>query len=115
MPYLAALMLTDGRIDPRRFTASDIADPALAELAAKVRLSDDGNQDGNALFPQTLTITVPGGEVQTHAVEHTLGSPDNPLTPEQNNDKLTLARELAPSGADTRIFDQPLIYFTDNT
>lgn len=113
MPYLTALMLIDGRIDPRRFTANDIADPVLAAIAAKVRLADDGNQDGNALFPQSLKITRMDGTAETHPVEHTLGSPDNPLSPAQNTAKLSLARELAPADADQRIFDEPLAYFTD--
>ncbi|MEO9461090.1 MAG: MmgE/PrpD family protein [Marinomonas sp.] len=113
MPFLAALMLTDGRIDPRRFTPEDIADPALAAIAVKVCLTDDGNQDGNALFPQMLTITAADGAVVEHLVEHTLGSPDNPLTADQTNAKLSLAQELAPADADPRIFDNPLAYFTD--
>lgn len=113
MPYLVALMLTDKRIDPRRFTPYDIADPALAALAVKVSLVDDGSRDGNALFPQSLSITLTSGETQTHPVEHTLGSPDNPLAADQSAAKLDLARELAPSKADVRIFDQPLAYFTD--
>ena len=113
MPYLAALMLTDGRIDPRRFTDGDIADPQLAEIAAKVRLVDDGNEDGNALFPQVLTLTMGDGSQQEHAIEHTLGSPENPLSPEQSAAKLSLARDIAPGDADPRIFDNPLDYFTD--
>ncbi|MEM8726654.1 MAG: MmgE/PrpD family protein [Pseudomonadota bacterium] len=113
MPYLAALMLTDGRIDPRRFTPADIANPELAALAAKVRLTDDGNEDGNALFPQALTITSTDGRAKTHAVEHTLGSPENPLSAEQTQAKLSLARKLAPADTDPRIFDDPLAYFTD--
>jgi len=113
MPYLAALMLSDWRIDPRRFTIVDIADPTLAGIAAKVRLADDGNTDGNALFPQSLAITMADGSVQRHPVEHTLGSPDNPLTGAQSAVKLGFARELAPDDADLRIFDDPLSYFTD--
>jgi len=113
MPYLTAMMLSDGRIDPRRFMPEDIANPTLAAIAAKVRLSDDGNLDGNALFPQRLTITGDDGGVAEHLVQHTLGSPDNPLDDAQNAEKCGLARELAPRGADARIFDDPLSYFTD--
>jgi len=113
MPYLTALMLTDRRIDPRRFGASDLADPALASIAAKVRLVDDGNTDGNALFPQALKVTMADGSSAVHPVDHTLGSPDNPLSATQTAGKLALARDLAPDSADARIFDDPLFYFTD--
>lgn len=113
MPYLVALMMVDGRIDPRRFTPQDIADPGLAAIAAKVRLCKDGNSDGNALFPQSLTITCINGASRQHRIEHTLGSPDNPLSLAERQSKLDLARELAPDEADPRIFDDPLAYFTD--
>lgn len=113
MPYLTALMLTDGRIDPRRFTPADFADPDLAEIADKVALVDDGNQDGNALFPQKLTITYSDGRSEQHSVDNTLGSPANPLNPEQAEAKMDLASELAPASADARIFDDPLAYFTE--
>lgn len=115
LPFLAALMLTDGRIDPRRFTPENFADPALAELAAKVMLVADGNDDPNALFPQNLRITLTNGGVQTIAVPHTLGSPDAPLSPAQTQAKLDFARELAPAGSDPRLFTDPLTYFTDPT
>ncbi len=112
LPYLAARMLTDGRIDPRRFTPADIADPQLAALARKVRLVDNGNPDPNALFPQRLAITL-GGKREEHPIAHTLGSPANPLSAEQAAGKRELARELALADADPRIFDDPLAYFTD--
>ena len=114
LPFLVALMLTDGRIDPRRFTPEDFADPALAALAGKVALLADGNDDPNALFPQELRVTV-GGVTQIIAVPHTLGSPDAPLSPDQARAKLDLARELAPTGHDPRLFTDPLAYFTDPT
>ncbi len=113
MPYLTALMLVDGKIDPRRFTPKDIGEPKLADIAAKVRLTDDGTTDGNALFPQALTITFTDGTRKTHPVEHTLGSPQNPLSETQAAAKYGLARDLSHADADTRIFDDPLDYFTD--
>lgn len=114
LPFLVALMLTDGRIDPRRFTPEDFADPALAALAGKVALVADGNDDPNALFPQEMRVTV-GGVTQIIAVPHTLGSPDAPLSSDQARAKLNLARELAPTGHDPRLFTDPLAYFTDPT
>lgn len=114
LPFLAALMLTDGRIDPRRFTPANFADPSLAALTGKVVLAADGNADPNALFPQELRVTA-GGVTQTIAVPHTLGSPDAPLSPAQTQAKLDFARELAPAGHDPRLFTDPLTYFTDPT
>ena len=115
LPFLAALMLTDGRIDPRRFTPDHISDPALAALAAKVVLVADGNADPNALFPQELRLSLANGAVQTIAIPHTLGSPAAPLSPAQRAAKLRLTRELAPAGHDPRLFTDPLTYFTDPT
>ena len=113
LPFLAALMITEGRIDPRRFTREGMADPELASLAARVTLSDDGNPDANALFPQTLVVIRRDGRRDEHAIAYTLGSPANPLTREQAAAKLALARELAPTGHDPRLFADPLGYFTD--
>ena len=112
LPFLAALMITDGRIDPRRFTPEGIADPALAALAAKVRLVPDGNEDPNALVPQGLAVTLSSGETHTHTIAATLGSPDNPLTEAQARAKFDLARELAPPGHDPRLFTDPFGFFT---
>ncbi|WP_394730073.1 MmgE/PrpD family protein [Altererythrobacter sp. GH1-8] len=111
LQWLSALMLTDGRIDPRRFTPEHMADPQLAALAQKFTLVPDGNEDPNALFPQALTVTLTDGTSATHAIAATLGSRDNPLTAEQSAKRMALARELAPAQADTRIFDHPLEYF----
>lgn len=113
LPWLAALMLAEGRIDPRRFTPEAMADPALGVLAAKVVLVDDGNPDPNALFPQHITIAYTDGRSEGHEIAHTLGSPANPLDKRQVATKHGLARELAPADADARIFSDPLAYFTD--
>jgi 2-methylcitrate dehydratase PrpD len=112
LPFLAALMLTDRRIDPRRFTPEGFVDPALAALAGKVALVADGNEDPNALFPQALAITFANGTRIDHPIAATLGSPANPLTAEQAAAKLHLCRAIAPADADPRIFDDPLSYFT---
>lgn len=113
LPFLVALILTEGRIDPRRFTAGFIADRGLAEIAARVTLVDDGNPDQNALFPQRLSLTRTGGQREVHDIAHALGSPQSPLTAEGTEAKLSLAHELAPADCDPRLFNDPLAYFTD--
>jgi hypothetical protein len=110
LPVLAALMLRDGHIDPRRFTPETFADPSVAALAARVAIRDDGNPDPNALSPQRLAITLSDGTGAEYAIPATLGAPDAPLSPEQAAAKRDLARALAPQ-ADPGLFDDPLAWF----
>ena len=107
LPVLTELMLQDGRIDPRRFAA-------LPDVPAdRLRVIVDGNPDPNALSPQRLAVTFADGRQVERAIPNTLGSPDAPLSPAQAAAKRDLARDLSPPGADPRIFDHPLDYFTD--
>lgn len=112
LPLLAALMLTDGRIDPRRFTPSTFTAPGIVQLAAKVRVLDDGNPDPNALSPQRLTARLNDGSVVDRPIPTTLGHPSFPMSPEQTAAKRQLARELAAAPPDPRLFDDPLAYLT---
>lgn len=112
LPFLAALMLRDGMIDPRRFRAESFADPELAALAARVRVESDESDDPNALTPQRLVINIGEGNYDI-AVEHVLGSPAAPLSSDQAEAKRSLARELAGDLPDPRLFDAPLPYFTE--
>lgn len=106
LPVLATLMIEDGRIDPRRFGD-------LSDVPPRLALHVDSNPDPNALSPQRVIVTFAGGRRVERHVPHTLGSPEAPLSAERAAAKYALARELAPPGCDSRIFDQPLAYFTD--
>lgn len=112
LAFLAPLMLRDGRIDPRAFTPATFADPALARLAARVRVHDDGGGDGNAMTPQRIVVTGADGARIERAIPATLGSPDAPMDAATAADKYALCRALA-GACDPRIFDDPLGYATD--
>lgn len=112
LPLLAALMLVDGGIDPRRFTAKAFAEPAVRAVADRVAVTDDGNPDPNAMSPQRLVVTRADGEVLDRRIAATLGSPEAPMPPEAADAKRGLARALAPPGLDPRLFDDPLAYLT---
>ncbi len=113
LPFLAALMLRDGRIDPRAFTPETLGDADLAAGSARFSLIADGSTDPNALFPQKLTVTLGSGERHVAEIPDTLGSPAAPLDPAQSLAKTSLARDLAPVGCDSRLFSSPLAYFTE--
>lgn len=112
LPFLVALMLTDGAIDPRRFVPEAFADPELLAIADYVHVVVDGNRDPNALSPQRLVITSADESVEEQLIANTLGSPGAPLSLAQVETKRALARDLAGTVADPRLFADPLSYFT---
>jgi 2-methylcitrate dehydratase PrpD len=109
LPFLTVMMLRTGRIDPRRFTPEDFADPLLREIAAKITIEVDDNPDPNALSPQRLVI-----DGESIAIPHTLGSPDAPMDAHQAAQKRDLCEVLAAYIPDRRLFDDPLAYFTES-
>lgn len=115
LPFLTALMLRTGRIDPRRFRPEDFGDPLLREIATKIRVLIDDNSDPNALSPQTIAIHYAGGITETHLVSDTLGSPNVPMNTHQANQKRDLCEVLAIALPDSRLLSDPLAYFTEIT
>lgn len=110
LPFLAALMLRDGVIDPRAFTPRTFADPDLAALAARLEIRDDGNPDPNAMAPQRVELAFADGGRESVAIPHVLGSPERPLSAEEAGMKYRLCRDLAPPGIDPRLFSDPVGY-----
>jgi 2-methylcitrate dehydratase PrpD len=101
LSFLAALMLRDGRIDPRAFTAENFADPALQALGSRLTLVDDGNPDPNALAPQQVRLRLEDGSTEEIALAAVLGSPAAPLSAIQQDEKRALALDLAGLAPDT--------------
>lgn len=95
LPFLVALMLRDGRIDPRFFTPDSFSDPLLRDLGQRLTLVDDGNADPNALSPQRFVLTLASGKTRVIATPATLGSPTNPMSRPAHAAKLAFARSLA--------------------
>ncbi len=116
LPLLGSLMLTDGRIDPRRFTPAAFADPALRAIGERLRIVVDANPDPNALGPQRIEVALADGRRFDVAVPVTLGSPAYPLGEAGAAAKRALCLELAaeplaPAEAD-RIAAAPEDYLT---
>ena len=104
--FLAALMLTDGIIDPRRFTPQTFADPDLTDLAGRIERREDGNPDPNALVPQHLVVRLRDGRVLDAAVPHVLGSPQWPMSAADYAGKRAACFALAAQAPDAAILQQ---------
>lgn len=112
LPMLVALMMIDGRIDPRRFTAETFGDPVVQALVQRLVVTIDDNTDPNALSPQRLVVTQTDGSTIERVIPNTLGHPQAAMTAAQTTAKRDLARELALAEPDARLFTDPLSYFT---
>jgi 2-methylcitrate dehydratase PrpD len=98
-PYLAAMMFDEGRIDPRRFRVGEAPEPALLELAERITIDLDSNDDPNALGPQRFLFEDEEGMTDIR-LEHAIGSPDAPMSEALAADRDALLAEVAgPSGA----------------
>jgi 2-methylcitrate dehydratase PrpD len=112
LPLLCALMLRDGRIDPRRFTSETFNDPAIWVSAEQLEIILDANPDLNALSPQRIEISFGDGSIKQMRISNALGSPDTPMNAAQSTQKRDLC-EVLSLNVDRRLFDTPLVYFTE--
>ena len=113
LPLLAALMLKDGVVDPRRFAPAAFADDDVRAIASRLTITLDDNQDPNALFPQRVIVTLDDGTSHEIAIPSAPGSPDAALSSTQISSKYALCRTLA-GDCDPRIFDDPLSYVMES-
>jgi 2-methylcitrate dehydratase PrpD len=112
LPLLSALMLTDGRIDPRRFTPETFSDPNVIALASKLEITRDANPNPNALAPQRIVVHRTDGTSIEQDVPNVLGHPSAPMSAAQVDAKRNLCRELAAAGVDDELFVDPLSFFS---
>lgn len=96
LPYVAATALLQGGVDVSDFDADALADSRRHSLGAKVSVTQDSNDDHNALAPVTVTLKTTTGESFERTVTTMLGHPDNPLGREAYLDKY---RRAAAQGA----------------
>lgn len=83
LPYIAAVVLTDGEAFADQFTDQRIRDPRLVELAGRVRVLADPAIDAlgdGARHKTRLSVTLRDGTVLTAARDHAHGSTKDPMT-----------------------------------
>ncbi|MDW8480220.1 MAG: MmgE/PrpD family protein [Xanthomonadales bacterium] len=100
LPWLAARLLAEGRLDLGSFSPAALAsppgDPALAVLAA-------AEGDPNALGPQRLVLGFRDGHRREIAIEAALGSPSRPLDGRRRAAKIRHCLAHAGLGAEAEI------------
>lgn len=106
LPFLAASLLIDGRINVDSYTLEKLDNPDRLALAEKVKVEVDDNPDVNALGPQTISVTLTDGRTVNDTVPCLLGHPDNPMTEAQHRAKFmdsaaSAAQPLSPDMAET--------------
>ena len=106
LPYIVAAAIADGEVTEYQFTSERIADPALHELAAKVKVTPDEGLDSvypEGCRPTTVEVKLRDGATLTKRVDYPKGEPRNPLADHELLEKF--ARWSSPSIAHEKAED----------
>ena len=82
--HVLAVALADGAAFLDQFTDERVADPELARLRKQVRVHTDPVQTKDSA---RVVLTLRDGRTLERHVAHNLGTPDNPMTDRQLEDK----------------------------
>lgn len=83
LPWLAAVVLTKGAVGLEDFSPSSLSDERLHALAARVFVENNGDPDPAAFTPALAEARLSDGRTLSVAVTRQLGSPDWPLSRDQ--------------------------------
>jgi 2-methylcitrate dehydratase PrpD len=100
LPFSAAALLLRGRLDVETYTTRALGDPALRELARRVRYETHEFPTAATAFPGGARLRLRGGRVLEAECPYQRGAPENPLGPEEVRGKFRANAGLAlPPGA----------------
>jgi 2-methylcitrate dehydratase len=102
-PFLIAVTVEDGNLGPAQFDNDRWLRPSTRELMGRVALGTDPrlNDHVGTGIPASVVVLTRSGRSLTHEVLAVPGSPDNPFSDEQIDQKL---RRLAPASVpDSRL------------
>ena len=102
LPFLLGTVLLDGRVGLSAYRDERIADPRLAAFAPRVQLLPNDCTDPNALVPQSLRVTLHDGTVLHSHRDAAIGSPQRPLTRDQQLEKFHHCLDHAARGFDAQ-------------
>ncbi len=101
--HVLAVALADGAAFLDQFTDQRVADPELARLRERIRVHTDPEQNKDSA---RVVLTLRDGRTLERHVAHNLGTPDNPMTDQQLEDKfLALASPVLGRGCAQRVVE----------
>jgi 2-methylcitrate dehydratase PrpD len=86
LAYIAACAIADGDVTEAQFTTERIADPAIHELAEKIKIVADEGLDSiypEECRPTTVEVKTKDGKTYTKRVDYPKGEPRRPLTDDE--------------------------------
>ena len=86
LPYIAAAAIADGEVTEDQFTRERIADPAIHELAAKIKVTPDEGLDSiypEECRPTTVEVDLKDGTTLNKRIDYPKGEPRNPPTDDE--------------------------------
>ena len=105
IPFSVALALHRDPIDPRSFDDTAVRDPAILELASRVRMTIVPGQDRRNLAV-TVTVRLRDGRELSRQVTSFKGTPERPLAREDLREKFLLLTRRLPRDRMTALFDR---------
>jgi 2-methylcitrate dehydratase PrpD len=108
LPFVAATALARSRVDVPDFVGDRLTDQRVHALARRVEILVDGNEDANALVPQSVRVALRNGRRHEVRLDSVLGHPSRPLSREQHLAKFRRcwtygAERLAPENGERLI------------
>lgn len=106
--YSFARALADGRVGPRSYERPAISEPAVVELARRVRVVNDPGIDKSAMEPVVINVALRDGRRITRQGNTIKGSQQEPMTDREVLDKMRGCLEFgldAPPEAADRLAD----------
>ena len=95
IPFVTGVEVVRRAVTPQAFWGDALRDAAVHAVAARVTVHQDANPDQNALWPQRFAIRLKDGWTSEQVIEHAIGHPDNPLSPDAHLAKFRLCVSLA--------------------
>ncbi len=80
VPYIVALALGTGEVDLAAFHDRGVSDEAVLAISDRTSCSEDTASDFPAHFPGEVRIRLRSGEVISHRVATSFGTPERPLS-----------------------------------